>query len=95
MNIKTIVQETIRDAPLRNIDESFRYAALLTARTCAATVCNLCHMNAEDTTPGDEIKSIGPAHRLDTLNYQHSVEYYDGSQYYWVCEADKMWKELE
>ena len=77
-------------------DRALRHAIILTASTCAATVCNLCKASLNEETFGDDIKSIGPAHRLDNwLTYQHSAEYVDGRQYYWECEADEMWKALE
>lgn len=71
-------------------------AIILTARTCAATVCAYCETQLNDGYWPGGVKSIGPAHKLENwMTYQHSVEYLDGGQYYWVCEADKMWKELE
>lgn len=66
----------------------------LTARLCAATACNLCQMNLDETAPGPDIKSIGTAIK-PWSNYDHSVEYRDGRQEYWPCGANEIWKALE
>lgn len=95
MNIDEIYDQCaseVTEDEYRAISKAVRLAVL----QCAETVCNLCLMYRTETTPGEDIKSVGHPHRLDNwLTYKHSIEYRDGRQYYWECEAGKMWEMLE